>query len=75
MQNLYILIGSITTAHNAQRILGNNNIKSYVLRAPAHKRKGGCGYCIKINKNDFDAASSILYDANISFDTVWSGSA
>ncbi len=48
----YITFRSITYAQRAQRLLGNQGIRSYLYRTPKAMAKGGCGYSLRTNTAD-----------------------
>lgn len=52
---LYIKIGSITNAQRAGAALKKNKIKAQIIRMDNPQPGDGCGYMIKIRKEDKEA--------------------
>lgn len=52
---LYIKIGSVTNAQRAVSVLKRNNIKAQIIRMDNPQPGDGCGYMIKIGKEESEA--------------------
>lgn len=52
---LYIKVGSITNAQRASALLKRNRIKPQIIRIDNPQPGDGCGYMLKIKKEDSDA--------------------
>lgn len=52
---IYIKIGSITNAQRAAAVLRKNRIKPQIIRMNNPQPGDGCGYMIKINKEESGA--------------------
>lgn len=61
---LYIKIGSVTNAQRAVSVLKRNKIKAHIIRMNNPQPGDGCGYMIKVRKEDGDSVH-ILQDNGI----------
>lgn len=52
---IYIKIGSVTNAQRASSVLKKNRIKSQIIRMDNPQPGDGCGYMIKVNKEESEA--------------------
>lgn len=62
MQRYCFTFRSITAAMQAQTKLKQAGIGSVLRRAPAALRTNGCGYCLLVERESFQAAESVLPD-------------
>lgn len=51
----YIKIGSVTNAQRAVSVLRKNKIKAQIIRMDNPQHGDGCGYMIKVNKEESEA--------------------
>lgn len=52
---LYIKIGSVTNAQRAAAVLRKNRIKAQIIRMENPQPGDGCGYMIKVRKEEGDS--------------------
>lgn len=52
---LYIKIGSVTNAQRAVSVLKKNKIKAQIIRMDNPQPGDGCGYMIKVSKEEGDS--------------------
>ena len=60
MQEYYILVRSITYAQKTACILRNNGYNCKVVRRPKGLAVSGCGYAIRMQKQDISSVCTLL---------------
>lgn len=65
MQNIWLMLSSITYAIKAQQLLERNGIPSSFSKTPIQQSGRGCGYSLKIRKRDLQRVRALLDEAGI----------
>ena len=63
---LYMIkVGSVTNAQRAKNILNSNGYRAMIARVVNPSKEDGCGYAVRINCNDVNAAIRLLSQQRI----------
>lgn len=65
MDRFVIMCRSISYAQRGERLLGRNNIGSYIVKAPQHITSEGCSYGLRVGEKNWDKALTVLKNAGI----------
>ena len=65
MEYVLLMSGSITHAQRTAAVLENRGIRSVIARAPAGVDPRGCGYGVKVRREQLPRAQEILRHAGI----------
>lgn len=65
MEKYVIMCRTISYAQRGERILGRNNIASYIVKAPQHLTSEGCSYGLRVGERSRDKAVVILRNSGI----------
>ncbi len=60
MQRYLIMCRSLTYAQRAASALERAGVTAVLARAPQGLTGSGCGYCVRVNENRFQAALAVL---------------
>ncbi len=65
MDKYVIMCRSVSYAQRGERLLGRNNIGSYIVKAPQHVTSEGCSYGLRVGEKNWYKAFIILKNAGI----------
>ena len=71
MKYCFITFRSITYGQQGERLMQNNKIQTQLLRTPGWMEKKGCGYCLRLRKEDTNRAVELLWRSNLAFSKVY----
>ena len=72
MNVYFITFRSVTLAPRGEGILRKAGIGCQLLRTPRWMEEQGCGYCLRLRREDVDPVLMILRNANVQFRKVYS---
>ena len=67
MRNCIITFRSVTPAQRAEEVLHRAGVECVVQRTPKWMEEKGCGYSVRLDRQDVMAAAMLLRQAGISF--------
>ena len=71
MNVYFITFRSVTLAQRGEGILQKAGIGCQLLRTPRWMEEQGCGYCLRLRREDMDTVLEILRNANVQFRKVY----
>lgn len=71
MNVYFITFRSVTLAQRGERVLTRKNIRSQLQRTPRWMEEQGCGYCLKITREDVSAAAAALRAGQVEFRKIY----
>ena len=71
MEMNFITFRSVTPAQRGQRILQQAGINCTLLRTPRWMEERGCGYCLRLRREDRDRAVVLLRQSKLGFSKVY----
>ena len=72
MNVYFITFRSVTLAQRGEGILRKAGIGCQLLRTPRWMEEQGCGYCLRLRREEVDPVLVILRNANVPFRKVYS---
>lgn len=66
-----ITFRSVTPAQRGQRVLQQGGIVTTLQRTPRWMEEKGCGYCLRLRKEDTNRAVELLWRSNLAFSKVY----
>ena len=66
-----ITFRSVTPAQRGQRVLQQGGIVTTLQRTPRWMEEKGCGYCLRLRKEDTSRAVELLRQSNLAFSKVY----
>ena len=72
MKNEWLItFRSVTFAQQGQRALGRNHLQCQLQRTPKSLTERGCGYCLRLQGQDVQAAVAILQREKLSYGKLY----
>ena len=71
MNVYYITFRSVTLAQRGEGILRRAGIGCQLLRTPRWMEEQGCGYCLRLRREEMESVLEILHHANVQFRKVY----
>ena len=71
MSVYFITFRSVTLAQRGEGALGNRGIRSQLQRTPRWMEERGCGYCLKLSREDAAGAVEALKSAGVEFRKIY----
>ena len=71
MNVYFITFRSVTLAQRGEGILRKAGIGCQLLRTPRWMEEQGCGYCLRLRREEVDPVLVILRNANVQFRKVY----
>ena len=71
MNVYFITFRSVTLAQRGEGILRKAGIGCRLLRTPRWMEEQGCGYCLRLRREEMDSVLVILRNANVQFRKVY----
>ena len=71
MNVYFITFRSVTLAQRGEGILRKAGIGCQLLRTPRWMEEQGCGYCLRLRREEMDSVLVILRSANVQFRKVY----
>lgn len=71
MKVYFITFRSVTLAQRGEGILRKAGIGCQLLRTPRWMEEQGCGYCLRLRREEMDSVLVILRNANVQFRKVY----
>ena len=71
MNVYFITFRSVTLAQRGEGILRKAGIGCQLLRTPRWMEEQGCGYCLRLRREEMDSVLEILQKANVQFRKVY----
>ena len=71
MNVYFITFRSVTLAQRGEGILRRAGIGCQLLRTPRWMEEQGCGYCLRLRREEMDSVLVILRNANVQFRKVY----
>lgn len=71
MDYVLLMAGSITHAQRMAAVLENRGVKAFIARAPEGTDPRGCGYGVRLLRNQVELAQDILRHAGIRVRAVY----
>ena len=71
MNVYFITFRSVTPAQRGEGILRKAGIGCQLLRTPRWMEEQGCGYCLRLRREEMDSVLEILRNANVQFRKVY----
>ena len=69
----FIIFRSVTPAQRGQKLLQSVGIRCYLQRTPRWMEERGCGYCLRLRREDVLRAVTILRESGLPFSKVYKG--
>lgn len=66
-----ITFRSVTPAQRGQRALQKAGIHSMLQRTPRWMEERGCGYCLRLDREDLEQAVAVLRREQVSFSKIY----
>ena len=66
-----ITFRSVTPAQRGQRALRQAGIDTVLQRTPRFMEERGCGYCLRLRREEMDSVLDILRNSNVQFRKVY----
>ena len=67
----YITFRSVTHAQRGERILGGEGVRCAMQRTPRWMEEQGCGYCLRLRRQELDRARDLLERNGIRFRKIY----
>ena len=71
MNVYFITFRSVTLAQQGEGILRKAGIGCQLLRTPRWMEEQGCGYCLRLRREEMDSVLEILRSTNVQFRKVY----
>ena len=71
MNVYFITFRSVTLAQRGEGILRKAGIACQLLRTPRWMEEQGCGYCLRLRREEMDSVLEILRKGNVQFRKVY----
>ena len=71
MNVYFITFHSVTLAQRGEGILRKAGIGCQLLRTPRWMEEQGCGYCLRLRREEMDSVLEILRKGNVQFRKVY----
>ena len=71
MNVYFITFRSVTVAQQGEGILRKAGIGCQLLRTPRWMEEQGCGYCLRLYREEIDSVLDILRSGNVQFRKVY----
>ena len=71
MNAYFITFRSVTLAQRGEGVLRKAGIGCQLLRTPRWMEEQGCGYCLRLRREEKDSVLEILRSANVQFRKVY----
>ena len=71
MNVYFITFRSVTLAQRGEGILRKAGIGCQLLRTPRWMEEQGCGYCLRLRREEMDSVLMILRNTNVQFRKVY----
>ena len=71
MNGCFITFRSVTHAQRGERILLGDGIGCRILRTPRWMEEQGCGYCLRLRREEIEPVTQVLREGNIQFRKVY----
>ena len=71
MKCYYITFRSVTFAQRAEKLLNQRGHRVSLMRTPRWMEEQGCGYCLRLRREEMDSVLAILRNANVQFRKVY----
>ena len=71
MSVYFITFRSVTLAQRGEGALGKRGIRSQLQRTPRWMEERGCGYCLKVNREDLSPAVEALKAAGVEYRKIY----
>ena len=71
MNVYFITFRSVTPAQRGEGILRKAGIGCQLLRTPRWMEEQGCGYCLRLHREEIDSILEILRKGNVQFRKVY----
>ena len=72
MNVYFITFRSVTLAQRGEGILRKAGVGCQLLRTPRWMEEQGCGYCLRLRREEMESVLQILRSANVQFRKVYS---
>ena len=66
-----ITFRSVTPAQRGQRVLQKAGVSSMLQRTPRWMEERGCGYCLRLDREDLEQAVAVLRREQVSFSKIY----
>ena len=67
----FITFRSVTFAQRGEKLLTQKNFRVNLMRTPRWMEEQGCGYCLRLRREEMDSVLAILRNANVQFRKVY----
>ena len=67
----FITFRSVTIAQRGEGILRKKGIPCQLLRTPRWMEEQGCGYCLRLRREEIEPVTQVLREGNIQFRKVY----
>ena len=71
MRVFFITFRSVTLAQRGEQVLRRGGIRSSLQRTPRWMEEQGCGYCLRLRKEDVQQAVQLLTKSGVQFRRVY----
>lgn len=71
MDMYFITFRSVTLAQRGETVLGKRGIRSQLQRTPRWMEERGCGYCLKLSRENAAEAMETLKNAGVEFRKIY----
>ena len=71
MNVYFITFRSVTLAQRGEGILRKEGIGCQLLRTPRWMEEQGCGYCLRLRREEMDSVLALLRKGNVQFRKVY----
>ena len=71
MNVYFITFRSVTLAQRGEGVLRRAGISCQLLRTPRWMEEQGCGYCLRLRREEMDSVQEVLRDARVQFRKVY----
>jgi hypothetical protein len=61
----------VTPAQRGQRVLQKAGVSSMLQRTPRWMEERGCGYCLRLDREDLEQAVAVLRREQVSFSKIY----
>ena len=67
----FITFRSVTIAQRGEGLLRKKGIPCQLLRTPRWMEEQGCGYCLRLRREEIETVAQLLRDSNILFRKIY----
>ena len=71
MRQCLITFRSVTPAQRAEALLRRSGIPTRIQRTPRWMEEQGCGYCLRLKREEMDSVLEILRAGNVQFRKIY----